>query len=1281
MTNQSNDRLERDERLHEIIAAYLEAVHAGQPPDRSELFARHPDLADDLQAFFADHDKLNQLAEPLRPVAQTAQAPAAALADAVTLAPDPTVPIALLGNKATDSALGTRVRYFGDYELLGEIARGGMGVVYKARQVNLKRTVALKMILAGQLASGDDVKRFYAEAEAAAKLDHPNIVPIFEVGQHESQHYFSMAFVEGESLAHKIADGVFAPREAAEMMKKVAEAIAYAHVEGVVHRDLKPANVLIDKDGQPRVTDFGLAKRVQPDTAESLATSQLTATGQILGTPSYMPPEQAAGKTSEIGPLSDVYSLGAILYCLITGRPPFQAANPLDTLLQVLSQDPVTPRQLNAAVPRDLETICLKCLEKEPRRRYASARELADELGRFLNGEPIHARPVTSAERLWRWCRRNPQVAGLTAAVFLLLAALTIGSVISAVRIGGALKQEEVQRHKSDERLWQSLFEQARAERLILDRARALELIAEAARMKRTPELRQEAIQAITLPGVRPLHEFRIGYVGFVGFSPDSKLLAVHGYGEFLRSDDPEAYSHKIRLWEMPSGRLMGMTNLPLSESNKHFWHSSGPSGVGFVYPPFSLSPDSPLVAVGLKLEKRIQFWRPDREQEVEKIEADPQRVFLFNADGSRFVARNAVSDAFQVWNVRTRTTEGIPFNDESITFLPDDELLVENQRRLKRVNFLTGKETFATPENMQPIKVSDDGRWAVLTDWRTKPPAEIWDLIAGSKVATVEGVPVYGRDIGFSADGRRLAFDDSAAPNMFKIWDRTTGRIKGGFSGVVFHETALGFRRESFSPNGSLAVTYAHKGQKVLQLWDVDTDRKFATLKENHSPTWSPDGRLLATIAHGDAKQFDGGDRTFVRVWEVMYPPQTFKFIEPISSLRFDPDGTRLAVNETVWQLVASPVQPVLRSLPQESPGLVAMFDGEGQLWTADVPSEPFKPKPLKLKQIAPEPREIVLEMPEIPAPDPARFGLTERDKPLEMRVTLRPPHVVLSRDGQRLSMLCLIWWTQEGSGATSWEKCLVTWELNSDHALPTWHRLSGEGSGLFDCVTRSPDGRLLATAGQFGIELWDAATGQPAPIQRPDEPDTRSPVEASLDSLIEKVREDMKIANPEKTALIQHVERWTSTEKLESGWNRRSLVNDGQWKYEKHLAIQQVIFSPDGTKLYSASEGGRVNVADVATGRELDAWKGHAGTVLTIAISADGKTLASGGEDRTIRLWNTGTGAELARWEAHDDSVTALAFSPDGNTLVSGSTDGTLKLWNLPSIRSQLAPLGLDW
>jgi eukaryotic-like serine/threonine-protein kinase len=307
---------------------------------------------------------------------------------------------------------------FGHYELIEPIAKGGMGIVYKARQRNLNRIVAIKMILAGQFADQSDIDRFYAEAEAAAALSHPNIVAIHEIGEVQGQHFFSMDYIEGQSLADLVRENPLRPRRAAEFVRTIAETMQFAHDSGVVHRDLKPANVLLDKRQRPLITDFGLAKHVSGQ-------SQRTIAGSIVGTPSYMPPEQAAGKIDEIGPWSDQYSLGAILYELLTGRPPFRSASPFETVRQVLETEPLSPRLLNENVPKDLETICLKCLQKERARRYASAQELADELGRFLRGEPIHARPISQLARFWRLCKRNPITASAIALAVLILIAAT----------------------------------------------------------------------------------------------------------------------------------------------------------------------------------------------------------------------------------------------------------------------------------------------------------------------------------------------------------------------------------------------------------------------------------------------------------------------------------------------------------------------------------------------------------------------------------------------------------------------------------------------------------------------------------------------------------------------------------------------------------------------------------------------------------------------------------------------------------------------------------------
>ncbi len=324
------------------------------------------------------------------------------------------------GDEPPAPPTGAKMRYFGDYELLEEIARGGMGVVFKARQLSLNRLVAVKMILRGEFAGETERQRFRAEAEAAANLQHPNIIAIHEVGEHDGQPYFSMDLVAGHNLAAMVKDKPLPARQAAAYLKTIAEAIHHAHEKGTLHRDLKPTNVLVDEFDQPRITDFGLAKRLN-DSGQGTRSAELTQTGQMLGTPSFAPPEQAGGRTREIGVRSDVYSLGALLYFLLTTRPPFAGTSLEETLSQVLNSEASSPRALNPDVSRDLETICLKCLEKDPRRRYASAQELADELGRFLRDEPIHARPVSIVERGWRLCRRHRLITGFVIALALAL--------------------------------------------------------------------------------------------------------------------------------------------------------------------------------------------------------------------------------------------------------------------------------------------------------------------------------------------------------------------------------------------------------------------------------------------------------------------------------------------------------------------------------------------------------------------------------------------------------------------------------------------------------------------------------------------------------------------------------------------------------------------------------------------------------------------------------------------------------------------------------------------
>lgn len=396
---------EQDRRMFDVFDQYVQALHAGDEPSRDALLRQHPQLREYLQSL----DTLEMLAPPSAGAGSGEDSESHSAAADTVLFEESNV-----GSSPEMQSIRTKGRRdFGKYELLEEIGRGGMGVVYRARQKDLDRIVALKMILSSHLASDEQVRRFYAEAKAAGGLRHPHIVGIHEVGACHGQHYFAMDFVEGDSLAHRLRDGPLPPEKAADCLAGIARAVDYLHQHQIVHRDLKPSNILLDVHESPYVTDFGLAKVFSGD-------SQQTQSGTILGTPSYMAPEQAAGRSSEISPRSDVYSLGAILYELLTGRPPFQRDNPLDTLVEVLEGEPTLPSRIHHHVPQELEWICLRCLEKDPQMRYGSAAELAEDLERYLRRDPVEARPSGLVQAVKRWSRREPalvsRLGGLLAA-------------------------------------------------------------------------------------------------------------------------------------------------------------------------------------------------------------------------------------------------------------------------------------------------------------------------------------------------------------------------------------------------------------------------------------------------------------------------------------------------------------------------------------------------------------------------------------------------------------------------------------------------------------------------------------------------------------------------------------------------------------------------------------------------------------------------------------------------------------------------------------------------
>jgi serine/threonine protein kinase len=412
-----------DAILDLIYQEYIIRRERAENPDPAEFCTRFPDVAEPLMLQFGVHAAIEPTTER-----RGHSVPAS-------------------------NAMPEPLEEIGGYEIMRVLGRGGMGVVYQARDLELGRIVAIKTIAQGRYATPDQRERFRAEALAIARLRHPGIISIHAIAEYESQPYLSLEFAAGGNLAQKLVEKPVAAREAAELLETLGRAVHAAHLAGIVHRDLKPSNVLLTAEGKPKISDFGLAKLLDAD-------SERTVSGQIMGSPSYMAPEQAEGRAKQVGPSADIYALGAILYHALTGRPPFLCEFPLETLKLVSSADPVLPRQLRPDIARDLESICLKCLEKRPTDRYVTADELAEDLRRFLDGRPILARPVSLAGRTWRWCRRNPWVAGLSAAVFTVLVAGTIVSTllaIRAVRAEAATRRQLVRAERSSDQAFRAI--------------------------------------------------------------------------------------------------------------------------------------------------------------------------------------------------------------------------------------------------------------------------------------------------------------------------------------------------------------------------------------------------------------------------------------------------------------------------------------------------------------------------------------------------------------------------------------------------------------------------------------------------------------------------------------------------------------------------------------------------------------------------------------------------------------------------------------------------------
>ena len=785
---------------------------------------------------------------------------------------EPTAAVIRQDSAATTGASEpTHIRYFGDYEILREIARGGMGVVFRARQVSLNRTVALKMILAGQLADDTDVKRFHTEAEAAANLDHPGIVPIYEVGQHEGQHYFSMGFVEGQSLSQRLADGPLPSREAAELIRRVSEAIEYAHQHGVIHRDLKPANILLDKNGNPRVTDFGLAKKVQGD-------SGLTGSGQIMGTPSYMPPEQAGGPRGEVGLAADIYSLGATLYALITGRPPFQAATAMDTVIQVIGAEPVPPRQLNASISRDLETICLKCLEKEPGKRYLSAAALGNDLRRFLNGEPILARPVGPAERSWRWCRRNLAVASLAGGVVLALTAGTVVATFFAVRADREAQRAREEKRLSERRLYVSQMNLARQawQEGSMDKLQE-RLAAYEQQQSGDPDPRGFEwyyLKSLAELDLRTLeHRSSDVYAKAVGaqsvaFGPDGRTLAG-GLGDGM-----------AKLWDPATG--------------SELFALRGHVGLRGQYLPVmdvAFSPDGRTLASASK-DFTLKLWNVASGRELRTLAGHTQDVnaVKFSPDG-RTLASASSDKSVKLWDLGSsqdvRTLGGHSNVVTDVAFSPDGRTLASASRdkTVKLWNVSSGQEVRILRAHSKPVSAlaySPDGR--TLASAGADETIQLWDAATGQVTGFLHGHRGEVMHLAFSPDGNQLA--SAGDDQTVRVWRAATSEAILTLRGHQKRVCSV-----AYSPDGRTLASASWDSS--VKLWDSNMSQDILILR-GHSASadgvaFSPDGRTLASAS---------SDKT-VKLWDIATGQVLRTLVghtKYVNAVAFSPDGRKLA-------------------------------------------------------------------------------------------------------------------------------------------------------------------------------------------------------------------------------------------------------------------------------------------------------------------------------------------------------------------------------------------------